>query len=262
MQNTCELPDDILRTLDELIVDRCGEHPESYMLTEAVTGYVAPGRCYRLQADGLSALPSEYAPGAALVEPPDTPPPHVRVSGVWNAVEDINPENANIFGGLGTLTLARADLVIPQAPTTAAALAFYGARLLAVGDALEFEAEQNLPVTVMNIGPAYVDDYLHIEGKGCGSFIEYHDQPHLHMPLEETAGGHILLGRAEGDEYLLSAFSIPYGHAVFTPPYALHADPYLVGRYLVVYAMPERYSTVVFRSRDGELIKTHIVKSL
>ena len=112
----------------------------------------------------------------------------------------------------------------------------------------------------MNIGPAYAADYLQVDGRGGGAFIEYHDRPHLHMPLHRGASGHILLGRAVGDHYRLSAFPIPFGHAIYTPSYALHADPFLVGRYLVIYSVTPNYSTVVFRRRNGSPVHTSIVK--
>lgn len=257
LRYTCELPDDVLLTLDKLLVDRCGDDPQSYMVTEEAVGYVAPDRCYRLHADRLSESRSEYIDATASVESV-APPPHVRLRGVWNPVETVSSEGGNVFGGLGTLTLEQDDIAIPAAPATASALAFYGARLLSIGDRIVFETDHNLPVIVTNFGPTYVADYLHCEGRGSGSFIEYHDRPHLHMPLEDTARGYYLLGRSDGDEYLLSAFSIPYRCAIYTPPDILHADAYLVGRYLVIYAVPDNYSTVVFRTRACGLVKPRL----
>ena len=90
-----------------------------------------------------------------------------------------------------------------------------------------------------NFGPTYVANFLQLADKGGGVFVEYHDFPHLRMPLEPPAHGHFLLGRQDGDDYLLSAFPIPPNTALYTPPGALRADPFLVGRYLVVYGMTE-----------------------
>ena len=251
-----DLPEDIRRTLDQLMVDRCGEDPRSYMRTEDVIGHVAPGGWYRIDADRLSATAPPASPPAGPA--PGAAPPHVRLRGTWNAEEDPGSSNANIFGGLGTLTIAEGGFAVPAAPATAEALAFYGARLFSLGDTLRFETDRNLPVTVLAIGPASVADFLQVEGRGGGTFIEYHDQPHLHMPLEPDARGHLLLGRAEGGDYLLSAFPIPQGLAVYTPPNVLHADPFLIGRYLVVYAVTEHYSTVVFRSPDGRPVNPEV----
>ncbi len=253
------LPEDILRTLDRLMVDRCGDDPQSFMRTEDVIGHVAPGRRYRIDADRLSAVvsPPSLAERAGGSAAPD-PPPHVRIRGIWDAKENFPAVNANLFGGLGTLTLAEGGFSVPEAPASDDALAFYGARLLSVGDVLAFETDSNLPVTILHIGPAYVADFLQVEGRGGGTFIEYHDKPHLHMPLDADARGHLLLGRAEGEDYLLSAFEVPAGRAVYTPPDVLHADSFLIGRYLVIYAVTERYSTVIFRSPDGLPVNPHI----
>jgi len=257
LRNLDRFPDDIRQTAERLVVDRCGEDPQSYMTTEDIIGYVAPGACYRVEADRL--VPWADGPESLdpLPEDPD-PPPHLRIDGRWRRAEDVPSAKANILGGLGTLTVVDQTLAIPEAPTTAAALSFYGARLLAVGDPIIFESDQNLPVTVVNIGPTYVSDYLHVEGKGGGAFIEYHDRPHLHMPLERSADGHLLLGRMEGEEYLFSGFKIPFGFAIYTFPHTLHADPYLVGRYLVVYSVTPNYSTVVFQTPNGKIVQTRI----
>ncbi len=252
-----ELPDDIQKTIDKLIVDRCGDDPQSYMRLEDIIGYVAPGARYRIEHDSFSNVSGDAMPAAAPVEA-DVSPPYVRLRGSWNPNENVDSSNANILGGLGTLTLTQSDFAIPEAPSTAPALAFYGARMFEQGDLVAFETSQNLPVTILNIGPAYVKGYLHVEGKGGGSFIEYHDAPHFHMPLDRSASGHLLLGRSDGDDYLLSAFRIPYENAIYTPPNTLHADPYLVGRYLVIYAVTENYSTVVFRSQDGRAVNPHV----
>ena len=149
-------------------------------------------------------------------------------------------------------------LHIPAAPPSEEALAYYGARLIKVGDPLRFETDHNLPVALMDIGATYVENYLTIKEKGGGAYIEEHDRPHLHMPLEDEASGYMLLGCRDGEDYLLSAFPIPYGTALYTPPYALHADAFLVGRHLVVYSVTEHYSTVIFVSEGRELIDVRV----
>jgi len=254
------LPEDIRNTIDQIVVDRRGDDPQSYMRTEDIIGYVAPGATYRIDSYRLSPATGETSSRSAPPVPA-TPPPHVRLRGIWNATEDVDSSNANIFGGLGTLTISRSDFVIPEAPSTASALAFYGARAYAHGDIVEFEVSQNMPVTVTSFGPEYASGFLHVEGLGSGSFIEHHVPPHLHMPLEPSAGDYLLLGRSDGEDYQLSAFRIPYGTAIYTPANVLHADPYLVGRYLVVYAATEHYSTVVFRSQDGRPVNPTVGQS-
>ena len=257
-QKSATFPDDIQDTLERLVVNRRGEDPQSYMRTEAVVGHVSPQQWYRLDADCLTPIEVFDELDTSPVEPET--PPHVRCTGRWKAVETVESRQANILGGLGTLTMNASELNIPEATPTPEFLAFYGASLVRVGDLLTFESDHNLPVTIINIGQTYVEDYLHVEGQGGGSFIEYHDRPHLHMPLDPKAHGHLLLGRSEGADYVLSAFSIPFGYAIYTKPYALHADPYLVGRYLVIYSITKNYSTVVFRTEAKEVIKVHITE--
>lgn len=248
-----DLPDDIRTTIDQITVDRCGEDPQSFMRTEDIIGYVAPETAYRIEPGRLTRVTDQTTPRSPSSSP-GSPPPHVRLRGIWNATEDVESSNANVFGGLGTLTISQSEFIIPEAASNASALGFYGAEIFAHGDVVEFEVSQNMPVTVTNYGPAYANGFLHVDGLGSGSFIEYHAPPHLHMPLDASAGGHMVLGRSDGDDYLLSAFRIPYGSAIYTPANVLHADPYLVGRYLVVYAATEQYSTVVFRSQDGRTV--------
>ncbi len=228
-----KFPDNIQETLEKLMVNRRGKDPHSYMMTESIVGYISPQQCYRLDAHSLTPIETSVKLDISKVEP--EVPPHVRFTGDWRGIETVDSIHSNILGGLGTLTLNAYELNIPEADPTPEFLSFYDARLFRVGDLLTFECDQNLPVTIINIGQTYVEDYLHIKDQGGGSFIEYHDRPHLHMPLESKAHGHLLLGRSEGDDYLLSAFPIPFGYAIYTKPFALHADPYLVGRDLLIY---------------------------
>ncbi len=252
-----ELPDDILADLGTLVVNRQGGDARAYMKIEDIKGHVEPGACYRLGRDSLTRI--ENGPGQAPVTRTSSDaPPHVRVRGQWSVDEDTAAGDANILGGYGRLTLAQPSLRIPEAPATREALASYGGRLIEVGGAVTFETDANLPVTIVRIGEAYVEHYLKVAALGGGAFIEYHDRPHLHMPLDDASYGYLLFGRSEGDEYLFSAFRVPFGYAIYTPPHALHADAYLVGRYLVVYSVTKNYSTVVFRTPDSRLIDVRV----
>ena len=183
-----ELPEDILADFHRFLVNRKGDSPDSFMVTEDVVGYVAPGCTYVVARDAFTPT-DEDAGDQAGPGAPATPPPHVCVRGTWNTHEDIALEDGNIFGGLGTLTLEQPVLDLPQAPTTAQALVYYDARLLRVGDRVVFETAINLPVTITNLGGGYVERYLKVREKGGGAYIEYHDLPHLHMPLDDSAGG-------------------------------------------------------------------------
>ena len=133
-------------------------------------------------------------------------------------------------------------------------LGFYGARLIQPGDPFEFDGGANLPIVRMEIGAGYAEGFLQVASKGGGAYLEHHDRPHLHMPLDENAGGYMLLGRRDGEDYLVSAFPIPSGSAIYTPPDVLHADSYLIGNYLVVYSLTENFSNAVLRAPGGGMV--------
>ena len=94
-----------------------------------------------------------------------------------------------------------------------------------------------------DFGADFPPRWLHVAEKGGGSYLEWHDRPHLHMPLDADAGGYLILGRRDGDDYVVSAFRILFGSAVYIPPEVLHADPYLVGNYLVIYSVTKNFPT-------------------
>lgn len=138
MQVVAELPDDILRDVQHLEVDRRGEGDDAFMVTYEIVGYVAPGQVYRIgekaivhepDADGAS---TGSTPGEASV-----PPPYLRLSGDWDDSVSVKTEQANILGDVGILTLQTDTIVIPEAPCTAETLGFYGGRLLEAGGCLK-----------------------------------------------------------------------------------------------------------------------------
>lgn len=255
MKVVAGLPDDILRDVQHLEVDRRGDGDDAFMVTYEIVGHVAPGQLYRIGEKAI--VPETDVGGASAGSTPraaTVPPPHLRLSGDWDSSVSVETEQANILGDVGILTLDTDEIVIPEAPCTAEMLSFYGGRLLAAGETFQVEANANLPVTRMEIGAGYADGYLHVAAKGGGAYLEHHDRPHLHMPLDEDAAGYLILGRRDGADYLVSAFRIPYGSAVYTPPEVLHADPYLTGNYLVVYSVTENFSNAVLRAPDGGVV--------
>lgn len=253
------LPAEILADVPHLTVDRRGAGADAFMVTYRIDDHVAPGVPYTLAPGKLERATGDGAP-ATGTRPTAVPeiPPHARLSGHWNTDIAVETEQANILGDVGILTLDASAVTIPEAPATAGMMAYYGACLLKVGDTVCFEADADLPVTLMEIGAGYVDEYLHIASKGGGSYLEWHDRPHLHMPLDEDAGGYLLLGRREGEDYLVSGFRIPFGCAVYMPPDVLHADPYLVGNYLVIYSVTKNFSNAVLRDPDGGVVDVQI----
>jgi hypothetical protein len=51
------LPDDILRDVDRLKVNRRGEAVDAFMMTHEIVGHVAPGRVYCIGEHGIVVRP-------------------------------------------------------------------------------------------------------------------------------------------------------------------------------------------------------------
>lgn len=247
------LPDDILADLPVLLVNRQGSDDEAYMRTENVIGHVEPGKLYRVTWRGLSLA------GEDVADPPlpkAAAPPHVVLKGKWRAEIDLSIEDANILGGFGSFVLpeGKKALTIPVADSTPENLAFYDSRLVKVGETVRFDAAGNLPVTITSVGRTYVENYLMDPAKGGGNFVEVHDRPHFHLPLHDDAAGYLIIGKKiDAGNDVVSGFRIPYGYGIAIAPWAIHSDANLIGRYLVIYSVTAKFSTVILRRNDGSL---------
>ena len=131
-------------------------------------------------------------------------------------------------------------------------LEYYGAVLFHIGDQICLNHYNDLPVTKMNIGDNYVKGFLLNEELGGGCYLEYHNTPHFHMPLNEQASGHLILGKITDSGCQLSAFKIPYGCAIYTKPLTIHCDGYLTGDYLVVYTVTDSYLTMLLKNKENK----------
>jgi hypothetical protein len=251
----------ILRDFAKIMVHRRGNDRNAFMILENIIGDIAPGVSYRVDAGGLTRVSSDEAVGLTSGASANDDLAYVEFDGEWNGKAKGCADESNILRGNGTLTVREKVIRVPVAATTDKNVASYGATLLKVGDVLRFETREYLPVTVTNIGSTYVDKFLYIEGKGGGPYIEYHDRPHFHMPLEPSTGGYLLLGKVIAGKYRLSAFAIPFGSAIYTGPNVLHADSFLIGRYAIVYSVTDDFSTVLFKDANGGMARLEVVET-
>lgn len=229
-----------------IIVSRKGDKDDSHMQTISIIGIVSPNKCYKICNDNLIETDATITHKNIC----DLEPIHFKIYNIsekWNDKEKIM-NNSNILGDNGVLNLDVNKIDIPIAETTINNLSFYSTILLKIGDVIEFDFE--MPITIMNIGKNYVKDYLLNENKGCGAYLEYHNTPHFHMPLNKNSDGHVILGRIINDICYLSAFNIPYNYAIYIKPNVIHCDAYLTGDYLVVYTKTDYYSTVLIKNND------------
>jgi len=207
--------------------------------------------------------------------------------------------NSNILGDYGRLEVAGLlkneaapvfDVAVAQ--TTHQNLAYYGATLLECGDTFQFNMTSashkntTMAITLMSTGENYVQEFIMqvpdssgTSGAG-GIYLEYHDLPHLHMPMNPEAGGYLLLAKKvelqhdESDDmaspqdadpycdpahvasqYHISAFTIPHGKAIYMGPNVIHNDCFLVGLYRVVYGATDKNSCVrLFDANTGDMV--------
>jgi len=259
LQDVRSLPPDIIEDLPRLLVNRRGLSEQAFMRTENIIGHVEPHTLYRVAPDGL------HPDSVGTISPMPTAimPPHLTLEGRWTSKPDFHCADVNILGGNGRYVISGDSdtLHIPLADPKPEHFAEYNCRLIAVGEMIRFKATHNLPVTVTSIGKTYVEDYLVVADRGGGAYLEIHDRPHFHMPLDRDACGTILLGKHYPDgSRRISAFEIPFGFGVLTEPWVIHADAFLVGLYMVVYSVAPEFSTVILRQSDGTPARVSIEK--
>ena len=252
------LPEDLQKDVPVLTVNRQGASPESYMRTENYLGYVEPNKTYRLQTDGM------YEGNDLNVKPLPEPikPPLTQLTGDWQTTVDLTIDDANILGGNGRYLLNEGEntLNIAIAEATPEHLAYYHSHLVKVGDAIQFETSGNLPLTVTSVGKDYPQDYLLNPELGGGAYLEVHDRPHFHMPLDESCAGYLIIGKRNSqglDE--ISAFQVPFGYGIHMAPWAIHADSYITGRFMVIYSATPDFSTVIVRQKNGNLANINFI---
>ncbi len=171
--------------------------------------------------------------------------PHVVVKAEWyntqqaleRDIKVVHGGSANTFGGMGAL-LVPDGFTIPTVTATAENVKHYGLRLIENGD--HFAADSPVCEIVMmryDYTRDYKPDFLMRKHGGGGVFVETHAFPHIHVPLHESCGGYIVIGKAESvGNYHFTAFRIPFGFALYTPSNTIHGDGTLVGEYALTVA--------------------------
>jgi len=165
---------------------------------------------------------------------------HVHVKAKWlNTTEALKKDvkviagsSGNVFGSSGAL-LVPDHFKIPPMMATPENVKYYGLKLIESGEVLTVHSEQvDIMMLEYDYTKIYKDDFLLKEHGGGGIFVEHHNFPHIHIPMEEECGGYIVIGKEiKPDEFHFTAFQIPYGYALYTPANTIHGDGTLVGKY-------------------------------
>jgi hypothetical protein len=191
---------------------------------------------------------------------PDSSPDRVVVEATWYSAEEaqavglkvVAGGDANIFGGLGAL-LVPDDFHIPAVEATTDNVKFYGLTLIAEGRPFTIDsADNDLALIAYDYDSRYRDDFLTQTEGGGGYFVERHDFPHLHIPLNDQCGGYIVIGKQMSErQFAFTAFRIPHRHALYTPAHTIHGDGTLVGTHAITVARSSaKADTVLFYNRN------------
>lgn len=230
----------------DIIVNRKGLVKDSHMQTTKVIGNIKPNKTYTINPDNLKSCKKELTKNIKNIV---KEPLYTKIKNNWDCVPKHVDEGSNILGNNGEFQI-NGNLTIPIVTATIEHLAFYNCMLIEQYDNIQFDTPKEIPVTVMQIGSNYAKDYLLTE-MGGGCYLEYHDVPHFHMPLNDQSIGYLILGKIIDENCCLTAFKIPYGYAIYTSPYTIHCDAFLVGDYIVAYTVTDNYSTVLLKNNGA-----------
>lgn len=159
--------------------------------------------------------------------------------------------NANVFAGLGVL-LVPDGFRIPAVVATPENVKFYGLQLLAKGEAFTLTStEYDMALIEYDYKKNYRDDFLTQTEGGGGFFVERHNFPHLHIPLDNNCGGYIVIGKQMTQTmFAFTAFNIPHNHALYTPANTIHGDGTLIGNHGITVAKSSaKADTVLFYNK-------------
>ncbi len=240
----------------DLYVNRKGNSVNSYMKTTDNVEEILPNQFYELIDNKILKTNNTSTNLSSKIITPD----HCILKGEWTHPQKNQEDKSSILGDIGPFIAKNETLEIPVAATSHETLNYYGAKLLNSGDIFKFDTKVHLPLFSMDIGQDYVEDYMLQKEHANGIFIEFHDRPHFHMPMNEHATGYLILGKKIKENiYHLSAFAIPFKSAIYTPPYVIHNDSFLIGKYYVVYSKTDDFSTVRLLDSSKNILDTKIV---
>lgn len=253
--------------VDDMLIDRRGEHHDSNMTAIGLHRVAKHDETYLVSAKrGLVTVEdrADVRDLESLVQAArhDAAPPHSVVAASWTDVA-VQEDSENVLGDSALFEVEGdvTEIGIPLLDATSEGLGYYGAVLVEDGTVVRFP-EPDYPIWKMELGQTYIDGLV-MTDQGTGFYLEWHrDRPHWHQPLTPDAGGYYILARGGGPasvsahRYELTAFSIPFGAAVYTGLGAIHCDAPLIGQnWLVGYSDSGDFSTALVRNSRGERVR-------
>lgn len=255
------LPEDIKIKLERIINYRFGVLPESNMMTTALLSHVEAHKLYRFKPGSL--LPVAHSTHPARMA--DTPmiPKLTEISGEWTTTVSHARSEANVLGQFGSFYTTEQLIKLQVEEATKEKLAYYDAVLLNSGDDMLMTENESLPVNIVQFERNYSEGYLKLPEYGGGYYLEVHNTPHLWSHVTPDGGGVVLLGKKiKHNCYHLSAFTIPFGTAIYIPGGVIHCDGLLVGSVMAIYTITPDYSTVIIKTYDDHIVDLELVAQL
>jgi hypothetical protein len=243
-----------------IIVKRQGTTSDSFLITKDIISEIKPKKNYILKNNKLleTNLLTNLKTKTNLSQVK-----YAKLFGNWNKNLFIsNSIENNILGDTNIFDSYFDTLDIPIEIATSEKLDYYDCKLIEENDIFTFDTLENLPLTKVSIGEKYLENFILQENFGNGFYLEYHNNPHFHMPCNKNSKGYLILAkRITQLEYHLTAFIIPFGKAIYMPPYVMHNDCCLIGDYYVVYSKSTEFSTANLYHKNT-LVKINFIKNV
>ena len=232
-----------------IIVKRFGTLISSYMITNHIIRDLYPNINYKIYRYDLVPL-FEYKLDQPYIYI-DNIPKFIDINNNWNNLKNISSNNANILGNFGSFE-TESILKLPINYANKGNVNYYGSKLFNINELIKFDFNYSyLPLTYMTIGKNYAKNYLENINLGGGQYLEVHDNPHFHSPLNRDNKGFIILGKVINNKIRLSGFIIPWNTALYTPGGVIHNDGNLIGNWMVCYSKTLKFSTVLLRDKNN-----------
>jgi hypothetical protein len=239
----------------DLLIDRRNTIEQSNMTTKRFIKEIIKNKFYKITTNSLEETIDNDNNISLSIMKKKSEINKIFIKCDWQNIKsmDIDTNKSNILGKSGKLYL-KSNISVPIIGSNS--LHYYNVKLYNINDIISFD--HNLPLFEMEIGKNYVDEY--IMKKAGGVYLEEHERPHFHMPLTEDSCGYMILGKKVKGGIELSAFTIPYGEALYMPNNIIHNDCFLIGNYNVIYSKTPNYKTVLLVNNCNIPIKLKINK--
>ena len=242
----------------ELFVNRLGISKDAYMITTDLIDIFPINCSLTLYKNNIRTTnKTNYMNIPKMINP--TLPNFTMVEGFFHINNSNNNNYAktlknNILGNNSIFYTKIHNIQIPAIKFTDELLDFFGCNIINEGDVFRIYNKKEMPFFRVIIGKNYKNDYLLKEELGDGFYIEKHDTPHIHQPVNTDANGFVVLAKRIENILLLSKVRIPFGKALYIPANVYHNDSLLIGEYNVLYTTTDNYQTYLFKTYENKIV--------